>query len=189
MNQQEKDSLNLVASRLGIDPQWLYNVIQFESKWNPQAIAKVPYNKSRLDAGLDQVPKYAKGLIQFIDKTAQGLGFADSLDLITKYPDIVSQLQNPVYNYLKQYYPFGTEQDFYMSIFYPAYRFVEPTTEFKDSIKVANPGINTVNDYVKKIQNAGKGFISKMDDLSKNPLLILLIVAIAAIIIYKLSTI
>lgn len=125
-----------VASLLSIPDSWLYNLIYFESKGNPQA--ENPYTK-------------AKGLIQFMPKTAQWLGFKDQFDLVKRYPDFESQLKGPVYNYLQRYKPFTTEQSFYMSVFYPKYRYVPLNTEFNSIVQKYNPGIKTVKDYVKKV--------------------------------------
>jgi len=52
-------SLAQTATRLGIDPAWLANVINFESGGNPQARNPV---------------SGATGLIQFMPSTAQRLG-------------------------------------------------------------------------------------------------------------------
>jgi hypothetical protein len=137
---------------LNISPQWLDTIIRKESAWNPRAIAKIPYNKARLDKGQDLEPKYAKGLIQFIDSTAAGLGFANSQELIDQYPDITSQVLNPVYNYFRQEAPFKDENDFYLSVFYPAYRGKPLTMAVSDSITASNPTIKTVGDYINYVK-------------------------------------
>ena len=148
ITEKENEALKTVASNLGIQPEWLYNIILKESAFNPQAVSKIPYNQYRLDKGLDNTPKYAKGLIQFIDSTAQDLGFKDSQDLINKYPDITSQLLTPVYNYFKREKPFKDENDFYLSVFYPAYRGKPLDTLVSASIQASNPTIKTVGDYI-----------------------------------------
>jgi hypothetical protein len=137
------------ARQLGIaDPRWLDGLIAMESGHDPRIVAHYPYNQSRLDKGVDTVPLYAKGLIQFIDSTAKALGFADSTDLVTKLPDYESQMFGAVVPYLKQYAPFPTEQSLYLAVFYPAYRDKPANTLFPDSVRTANPGINTPADYV-----------------------------------------
>lgn len=134
LNQAEQQVLFEVSRGLGIqDAQWLYDLINFESGWNPQA--KNPLSSAR-------------GLIQFVDSTARGLGLEDSADLVSKYPDRISQLRGPVYNYLSAYTPFTTKQSLTMSVFYPAYRSVDPDTVFPDSVLRVNPGINTPADYM-----------------------------------------
>jgi hypothetical protein len=128
-----------ISSDLEINPDDLTRLINFESKFNPQA--KNPYSSAR-------------GLIQFIDSTAQDLGFADSLDLVTQHPTVIDQLQI-VYEYLSRFYPFKNQQDLYMSVFYPKYRKVDPQTVFPDSIQSVNPGIITVQDYVDFVNRRG----------------------------------
>lgn len=128
-----------ISAGLGINPDDLTKLINFESGFNPQA--KNPYSSAR-------------GLIQFIDSTAQDLGFADSLDLVTQHPTVIDQLQI-VYEYLSRFYPFKNQQDLYMSVFYPKYRKVDPETVFPDSIQSVNPGIVTVQDYVDFVNRRG----------------------------------
>lgn len=129
-------ALQEVSASLGIDPMDLYNLIKFESNWNPQA--KNPNSSAR-------------GLIQFTDKTAQSLGYKDSLDLVTKNKSIESQLYFPVLQYLSKFKPFPTKQSLYMSVFYPVARNWPLSKEFPDTVKKVNPGIVTVADYINKI--------------------------------------
>lgn len=128
--------LKIIADKLEIPVHWLKNVIQFESGFNPTI-------KNKYTG--------AAGLIQFLSSTAKGMGYKDQIDLITKHPDVQSQLYGPVYNYLKQYKPFPTEQSFYMSIFYPKYRTVDIDTIFPENVRKVNPNIVTVRDYLRKI--------------------------------------
>jgi hypothetical protein len=88
---------------------------------------------------------------------------ADSL--VTQFPDRVSQLQGPVYNYLKKMsakIPFNrTEQDLYMTVFYPAARRVDPSTPFSQIVPPKyfsdfakqNPNIRTPQDYMNFVNN------------------------------------
>jgi hypothetical protein len=140
-----------VSRSLGVKPEWLHRLIQFESRWNPQARSGIPYNKSKVDKGLEE-PKYARGLIQFIDSTAIDLGYESSLDLVEKNPTIKDQLLFPVLQYLKKYMPFPTEQSLYLAVFYPAARNWTPSRVFPDSVRSANPGINCPQDYVNKVK-------------------------------------
>lgn len=135
LSSTEIETLSKVSTDLSIDQQWLYDLIMAESGWNPQA--KNPGST-------------AKGLIQFIDSTAQDLGFINSQDLIDKYPTIVTQLRTPVYNYLKQYSPFRTKQSLYMAVFYPAARYKSPLWTFPAHVQKANQaaGIDTVKSYI-----------------------------------------
>src|SRR3954466_5436619 len=106
--------INQVAAALGMQPDWLYNVIALESSWNPSA-----YN-----------PSGAVGLIQFMPKTLKGLGLLSPAlaaqipdgavpedvkqlvrhEFLMKYPNVESQLLGPVVLYFKGYRPFPTEQ-------------------------------------------------------------------------------
>lgn len=129
----EKTALQTVAARLAVSPTWLYNLIQFESRWSPTA--KNPRTSAR-------------GLIQFVDSTAKDLGYADSADLVDENPTREAQLLGPVYNYLKQYAPFSTEQSLYMAVFYPRARNWPPNQPFPAKVQAVNPGIKTPMDYV-----------------------------------------
>lgn len=134
---REKVALLAVASALSVDPEWLYQLIDFESGWNPAA--KNPYSTAR-------------GLIQFTDTTARRLlGYSDADQIVENFPDRVSQLQGPVYKYLAQYAPFPSQQSLAMAVYYPAYRSVPADTAFPADTLKNNPGIVTVNDYLKKV--------------------------------------
>ena len=143
------------STKLGIsDPNWLIDLANFESGMNPKA--KNPLSSAR-------------GLIQFMDATSRGLGYDSSLDLVTKNPTIISQLEGPVYEYLRPYKPFTTESSLYLSVFYPAARNYPANMTFKEIFKqrgapatgrgsyanfiASNPGILSPQhyiDYVKK---------------------------------------
>jgi hypothetical protein len=138
---RQESLLGQLASILNVPRDNLYNLINFESAWNPLA-----RNKS----------SGARGLIQFMHKTAREMGFKDADDLVNKYPTIESQLEYPVYNYLKKYSPFSTKQSLYMSVFYPAYRNVRSDTVFNDQVKKQNSGIITVQDYVDLVEGKKK---------------------------------
>lgn len=138
---RQESLLGQLASILNVPRDNLYNLINFESAWNPLARNK--------NSG-------ARGLIQFMHKTAREMGFKDADDLVNKYPTIESQLEYPVYNYLKKYLPFSTKQSLYMSVFYPAYRSVPSDTVFNDQVKKQNSGIITVQDYVDLVEGKKK---------------------------------
>lgn len=161
LNEKELDIFLKVAKSLEVNPDWLYNLIDFESGFNPKA--KNPYSS-------------AKGLIQFTDATAQSLGYTNSQELIDKNPDISSQLLFPVLQYLLRYKPFPTEQSLYLAVFYPKYRYSDPGTEFPDSIKAVNPGINSVQDYI--------NLVKKKENEKK--IILYLMIVIICLIIFKL---
>jgi hypothetical protein len=148
-NMSKQDKITEIAGRLGVPADWLDGVIAFESHYDPQAIAGVPWNKKKVDAGLEP-PKYAMGLIQFIDSTAADLGFADAQDLVNRQPDFDSQMDGAVYEYFRRQGPYLSKSDLYMTVFYPAYRRKGANTVFPDSVLAANPGIRTPQDYIDK---------------------------------------
>lgn len=141
-----------IATLLSVPPQWLDGILCFESNYNPQAKNPIPYNKKAVEEGRE-TPEYARGLIQFIDDTAIELGYINSYELIKALPDFDTQMDLAVFPYLQKFMPFRSEQDFYMAVFYPAYRKVSPATEFSAMIKNVNPGIVTVQDYIDKVNS------------------------------------
>jgi Transglycosylase SLT domain len=163
-----------VASKLGVQRDWLYNLIKFESNLDPQI--KNPYSSAR-------------GLIQVIDSTAQSVfSVPDSLSLIRKYPDFDSQMDNVVYPYLKQYMPYSTKQSLYMAVFFPYARYVEPGTTFESMYKKlypsnwrekyssfikGNEGILTVQDYVNKVDGLRSTGAKKESKVSPIVLIVL----------------
>jgi hypothetical protein len=121
-----------LGRELGVDPAWIANVIQFESGWNPQAVN----SKSG-----------ASGLIQFMPKTASGLGTSVSV--------IRTMNAKQQWPYVRRYFlPYrrrlSSQVDVFMAVFYPSaigkgenYRFSARVTKY-------NPGIFTSGDYVRK---------------------------------------
>lgn len=144
LTEKQNSALIYTALKLGINKKWLYDLINFESRFRP--LVKNPYGSAR-------------GLIQFIDSTARGMGYDGSLDLVTTHPTIESQLLGPVYQYLNQFKPFPTEQSLYMSVFYPKARNWHPYRAFPLHVRKVNPGIVTVNDYVRKVKGIKKKMI------------------------------
>lgn len=133
-----RNALREVAKELEVKPEWLYNLINFESRWNPKA--KNPVSSAR-------------GLIQFMDSSAKELGYSGSQDLIDKNPTVEQQLAGPVFQYLKKYSPFPTEQSLYMAVFYPKARSWDLTDPFPSRVTKVNPGIYVVGDYVNKVRD------------------------------------
>lgn len=145
------------ADKLEIkNPKWLENLIAFETGGTFSPDAKNPYSSAR-------------GLIQFIDKTALGMGYDSSMDLVLKNPTFEKQMRGPVTDYLKPYSPFNSEYELYMAVFFPLARRYPPTTKFKkmfqdtasstvsakaryESFSKANPGIKTPLDYVNLVK-------------------------------------
>jgi soluble lytic murein transglycosylase-like protein len=162
LSAEETKALNNVATKLNVDPKYLTALIDFESGWNPKA-----HNPN----------SSARGLLQFIDSTAQSLGFISSLDLVNKNPDRVSQLNGPVYKYLKQFAPFKTSQALFMAVFYPKAMNWPATQAFPDTVRSKNPGINTPADYVKHVfSRLNVDFVEKTATISLTGILILFLI-------------
>lgn len=139
---KQESLLQNLASILGVSRDDLFSLINFESAgWNPLA-------RNKLSG--------ARGLLQFTNSTARGMGYASADDLVAKHPSIESQLEGPVYNYLKQFIPFTGKQSLYMAVFYPKYRNVHPLTHFPDKVKSLNPGIFTAQDYIDYVDGKKK---------------------------------
>lgn len=176
-------ALDSTASLLGMNREWLYNVIMMESTWNPAA-----YNSSG-----------AIGLIQFMPKTLKDFGMLSPAlaarvpdddrkvpedvkasvkkEFLAKFPDVVSQLFGPVTTYFKRYRTYPTEQSVYMTVFYPKNREASLDTVFNARVQAQNPGIKTVGDYVAKVQSR-----SRTNDIiakAKSPLSVATLAALA----------
>jgi len=128
-----------VASAVGTQPQWLDALINFETGGTYSTTIKNPKSSAR-------------GLIQIINASAQDLGYADSLDAVTRNPDFDSQMEFVVKPYLQMWMnrfgPLDTEQKLYMTVFYPKAVTWDINREFPDSVKAVNPGITKPSDYI-----------------------------------------
>jgi len=124
------------ARQLGVPLSWLEAVVEIESRWNPKA--KNP--------GTPGHESSARGLIQWIDSTARGLGYKSSLDLIQKNPTEGQQLALVVKT-LSWAKPFAGETEFYLSVFSPANR-KKAWQELTPLEKSMNPKIVHYADYV-----------------------------------------
>lgn len=170
-----------IADRLGVPFEWLYNIIKLESNFNPQAKNK----KSS-----------ARGLIQVIDDTARGMfHVSGSAELIGKYPDFSSQMDNVVFPYFNYYMPAGgyqNEAQFYITVFYPAYRNKPLDTLLPAEVRKVNP-VTTVGDYVALVRGSApaSGINYSPEGTFENPriptLILLVGVGIAAYYLYKMS--
>lgn len=125
-----------IAARLGVPATWLDALINFETGGTYDVFARNPHSG-------------AMGLIQVTNSTARSeFGVADTAVLSNTFSTFESYMDNVVYPYLSKYAPFQSRQEFYMSVFYPKYMDAAPDTEFPEYVKNANPGINTVQDYM-----------------------------------------
>lgn len=153
----KQDMLTEIATRIKANPADLDALIQLESGWNPSA-----YNKSG-----------AVGLIQFMPQTLKDFGLLSTElnkrvptkgavpedvkkavreEFLNKYPTIQAQLYGPVLTYFKRYAPFPSKQSLYLSVFYPAYRNVDPSTPMPALVQAQNPDVKTVSDYIALIE-------------------------------------
>lgn len=131
------DLIVATSDKLGIDPAWLANVINFESGFNPAA--KNPYSS-------------ASGLIQFMEETANGLG--------TTTPAIRAMSARQQMPLVERYFwPYRgrmkSQEDVYMVVFYPK-AVGKPDYVFSAAVQKANPGIRTPRDYVQKANSRAK---------------------------------
>jgi len=132
LSSNQKTIFSAICKKLQIPEKWLYILIHHESKWNPT----VANPRSS-----------AKGLIQFINSTAQILGYKNSQNLIEENPTIESQLIL-VYKYLSRFKPFNSIQSLFMSVFYPPARSGGIFKKFPEKVIRSNPGIKTPADYI-----------------------------------------
>lgn len=130
-----------MANQVKVNPKDLYVLINYESKWNPQAA---------------NPRSSAKGLIQFTDSTARKLGYNSSYELIEQNPTIESQLLNPVLTYLKKGMPYASTQELFMQVFYPKARKWALNVQFPDNVQRNNPGIKTPYDYLQRAYRASR---------------------------------
>lgn len=131
----ESAALNVAAGKIGIPPAWLFGLIMTESRWNPTI--KNPLGSAR-------------GLIQWVDATARGMGYLSAADLVAKHPTRESQLLGPVVAYLKQWAPITSPEDLAAVNFYPKNRGGRIDLPLPANVQKQNPGIVTVRDYYKK---------------------------------------
>jgi hypothetical protein len=121
-----------VAGRLGIDPAWLANVINFESAGgNPQA--RNPTSG-------------ATGLIQFMPSTARKLG--------TTTAALAAMTGRQQMAWVERYFaPYKSrmksQEDVFSAVFYPVAMGKGPGYTFPAKVQEQNPGIRTMGDYVR----------------------------------------
>jgi hypothetical protein len=171
------DLIISLADELGIpDPGWLANLINMESKFNPQAINKYCLKKRKgmllktnPGATTQEIRDYALnhcavGLIQFMPSTA------DSIDTTSHL--LYGMGARAQWKYVRKYMKrrkqiWNTELDVYMAIFFPAaqgngrsysiynYYLRKDGKAKAERVKKANGGIMTAGDYYDKaIKNA-----------------------------------
>jgi hypothetical protein len=185
-----KDDVKMVeecADYFGFRPEWLANLINFESAgtWNPAITNSIG----------------ATGLIQFMPTTATSIGtttaalrqmtFAQQMVYVNKYiymwyksfkwlDGAGGVVGNPVKNKMKQ-------TDLYMMIFYPA-AVGNPDYKFPAAVQTANNGTKTPMDYYnaaiayapfKKLLDLNEIVQESVETVKKNLIPILLITLLA----------
>lgn len=137
------------ADRIGTRPEWLDALINFETRGTYDPLIRNPKSS-------------AKGLIQFIDASAQDMGFNDSLSLVNTFNTFESQMFNAVIPYfelkarqngIKSYM---TKQALYMAVFYPDYWDKSIVKPFPAHVREVNPGIDTPADYIRYVDQRVK---------------------------------
>lgn len=134
---QSQEILKKISENLNVDYQDLYDLINFESKWNPMAVNPITG---------------AVGLLQFLDMAAIDLGYTKKSDILYDLKTQEEQLQFAVYPWLKRYAPYTNTIDLYMQVFYPAYRKKNINTKFPQNVINVNHGIKTPLEYYSKVK-------------------------------------
>lgn len=125
-------ALVALSHQLGADPAWLANVIQYESRWNPQAI----------NGGTG-----ASGLIQFMPSTARGLG--TTVEAIRRMT--AGQQMQYVAAYFRRFRgKLRSQEDVFMAVFYPAAVGKGASYSFPARVARANNGISTAGEYARR---------------------------------------
>ncbi len=127
-----------VARAIGADPFDLANLINFESRFDHQAV------NSRTGA---------TGLIQFMPATAaELLGTTQSAAIAQIAAMTPDQQMIQVRRFLERWHriygDLDTPHKMAMSVFWPAYIDDDPNTLFPARVPASNPGIYTPEDYV-----------------------------------------
>lgn len=131
VNAGEAAAVVEIARRLRVDPAWLANAIQAESRWNPAA--KNPHSG-------------ASGLIQFMPKTAAGMGVTPAQ---LRGMTIGQQLPYVLRFLAPHAGRMQSQGDVYLAIFHPKYLGKPESTPFPSAVVKQNPGIFTVGHLVR----------------------------------------
>ncbi len=148
------DRIEILANELNINPDDLWNLIFFETaqSFNPKSANP---NSS------------AKGLIQFTNATANtirkpdGSYYKSSNELITICstsrcqllpPGKENRYGGPIYQYLKRFGKIKDKKHLFMAVFHPASIGKCSSHTFSKNIQNVNPGISTIDDYVKNAE-------------------------------------
>lgn len=128
-----------VSDVIGIKPNWLANVINFESRGGDPRARNPTSN--------------ATGLIQFMPRTALGLG--------TTIDALYNMTGQEQMRWVEAYFsPFrgklDSQEDVYMAVFYPVAIGKPDTWTFPPAVEKWNPGIRTPADYARMANRNAK---------------------------------
>ena len=144
-SKEDVTKLGKVASKYGFPPQWLANLINFESGGTFSPAVKNPSSG-------------ATGLIQFMPqffdtKKLSKMSVSQQIDEVDRYIKYVLtgrkeslKVFDKTKNKVKSNF---TETDLFMIVFYPS-AIGNPNYKFTKNVRDANGGISTPNDYTKK---------------------------------------
>lgn len=124
-----QDKVKDISSRLGIPPDWLMIVMNFETAGT--------FSPSIRNTG-----STATGLIQFLESTARSLG--TSTAELAKMTNV--QQLDYVYKYLKQFGPYTHLVDLYLAVFYPFSIKQDMDYVYPDKVYAANRGLDLDKD-------------------------------------------
>jgi len=135
-----------VARRVGVQPEWLANLINAESGFRASAVNKY---------------SGASGLIQFMPDTARGHGTTveaiRDMSAMQQMPYVEDYLQSKV----RSHGGLQTQEKLFLSVFYPA-AIKASTQEYCDqyqmssSVRSQNPGIHNAQDYINFVLRKAK---------------------------------
>ena len=129
-----------VANNVGTNPYWLANLINFESAGTFSSSVQNPTSR-------------ATGLIQFMPKTARGMG--TTVEQLAQMSPLAQM--DWVEAYLSRYKSKGLNNptDIYMAVFYPV-SIGNPEYKFPEYVSRANNGIDTPLEYTRRANKNAK---------------------------------
>jgi hypothetical protein len=135
-----------VSGALGIEPDWLMQVMYSESRLDTQAVNKITN---------------ATGLIQFMPNTAKEL----NTTVATLYTMTFIQQMDYVYKYLLRYKKYLTSYaNLYMAVFYPAGLTMREASILPDKVYFANKGLDINKDGQLTLAEVKQWFINRIPD-------------------------
>ena len=133
------DRLFALANTLGVKPEWIANVIQFESGWNPASV-----NPNGGASGLIQFyPGSTDRALGTTVEAIRRMGVSQQFGLVERY--FLGGAQHPSFaGKLK------SQLDVFMAVFQPDAIGKGLWYAFSEGVRRNNPGILTASDYYNK---------------------------------------